>query len=531
MSSSKKLCTGMQNFIIRTPDALSDPVFLTRFNDLQFDGNSLSYVLLDNSGEYNVKFIITTDDAGFRFRMNVTSPLPIWLVEWKLSGFNFKEVIIPALGGQSLNDNMPDGNVLSYKYPFWWNAQFVIGMNGSDGLMIHSRDDSPDLKLLRAGRENNSFSLTYGFEAPAPLKSNSLEAEFYMTGFEGGWQKGVELYRPWMEMSFNPVPFISHHGFPSWADDINFVLELWGARKSFTPGHTFAQMIERLVEWSGLYSPANTLVYLAGFAENGIDSHAPDYNPSEQCGGTEEFKKLIDTAHRMGYHIMLHTNVLAMTFSHRLYNEFRKFQVIDPFGREQTWGLDADGDWLAEPYFAYMNPGYKEWGDEMEKVLGELIERHNADAVFLDQTLLAFNVSKGPNFLIGMRNHIARMQNKFPEILFAGEGLHEQNVSALPFAQIHGIDSLTEVHGMEGQVPWRKVHPVYSYLFGKYTKFIGHLLTRHPSNPMFDFQEAAYSDLGVVPVLSLYNSNQEINIPAVHKMIDRAKSINKKIEI
>jgi len=193
--------------------------------------------------------------------------------------------------------------------------------------------------------------------------------------------------------------------------------------------------------------------------------------------------------------------------------------------------MDMDGDWLPEPYFAYINPGYKEWGDLMEKVLGDLIEKYGADSVFLDQTLLAFNVSKGPNFIAGMRDHITRLQNRFPGILFAGEGLHEQNVSALPFAQLHGIDSLTEVHGMEGQVPWRKAHPVSTYLFEKYTRYTGHLLTRHPSNPMFAFQEAAYSELGVIPVLSLYNYEQKIDLPEVKAMIERAKSLSGKSEI
>lgn len=525
LPSFNRICSGLQNFIIRTPDALSDPVFLRHFDELQFDGDSLSYKLLDETGKYSVIFNIVPDDNNLKIRMNITSPVPLWLVEWKLSGFDFNEIIIPALGGQSLSDNMPEGIGLSYKYPFWWNSQFAIGMKDSEGMIIYSKDSKPELKLFRIGRENDSFAVTFGFEAPAPLNSNTLDAEFYMMGFEGDWKKGVEIYRPFLEESFKPLQYKNHPGFPDWVNDINFVLELWGARKSFTPGHTFAQMIDRLEQWKTLYPPSNTLVYLAGFAENGIDSHAPDYNPSEQCGGKDEFRKLMDAAHHMGYRIMLHTNVLAMTFTHRLYKNFRKFQVIDPFGREQTWGLDADGDWLTEPYFAYINTGYKEWGDLMEKVLGELIELYNADAVFLDQTLLAFNVSKGPNFLTGMRNHIKRMQDKFPGILFAGEGLHEQNVAVLPFAQIHGIDSLTEIHGMEGQVPWRKAHPVSTYLFGKYTKFTGHLLTRHPSNPMFNFQESAYAELGVIPVLSVYNSEQEIDLPEVHKMIDRARSL------
>ncbi len=64
----------------------------------------------------------------------------------------------------------------------------------------------------------------------------------------------------------------------------------------------------------------------------------------------------------MGYRVMIHTNALAMTFTHRLYPQFRKHQVVDAFGRPQGWGLDIDGDWLVEPYFAYMNPGVPAWG-------------------------------------------------------------------------------------------------------------------------------------------------------------------------
>ncbi|HEY6906406.1 MAG TPA: DUF6259 domain-containing protein, partial [Ignavibacteriaceae bacterium] len=521
----------IQNVIIRTPRALSDPVFLSKFEKVTFEDNKLAFKLLDDSGEFSALLNIVPSEYGIQIRIKVASPEPVWIVEWKLSGFILDELILPALGGQSLTPDMPEGTVMSFKYPFWWNAQFVFGMNELSGLMVNANDANPELRLFRVAKENNRFSLSYGAEAKAPLESRTLEAEISLSGFNGGWEKGVDLYRRWMEKSFNPVNFRDHYGFPAWADNINFILELWGARKGFTSGHSFSQMTERLNEWKKYHSPENTLVYLAGFAENGIDSHAPDYNPSKQCGGEEEFKKFMEAAHGMGYKIMLHTNVLAMTFNHRDYDDFKKYQVIDPFGREQGWGMDMDGDWLAEPYFAYINPGYSEWGDYMEKVLGKLIEQFQADAIFLDQTLLAFNASKGPNFLTGMRDHITRLQMRFPGVLFAGEGLHEQNVKALPFAQIHGIDSITEVHGMDGQMPWRKAHPVYTYLFGKYTKFVGHLLTKHPSHPLFAFQESAYAELGVIPVLSLYNSEQKMDIPEVHKMIERAKNLTNIKEI
>lgn len=63
------------------------------------------------------------------------------------------------------------------------------------------------------------------------------------------------------------------------------------------------------------------------------------------------------------------------------------------------------------------------------------------------------------------------------------------------------------------------------YLFGDYTRFVAHLLTKHPSNPMFEMQEEAYAKLGVIPALCLYDSNQPIDIPEVRKMIRRASNL------
>ncbi len=529
LTGTKFCINGKQTIIIRNPMHVSDPIYLFDVKSFSSNENGFKLIFGDDSGNTAVIKIISEED-DLKFQINVESAESVWLVEWRVSGFQFEQITIPALGGQTLTKDMTPETTLSYKYPFWWNAQFVIGENKNGGIFLHTKDENPDFKLFRVKRNESEFELTLGFEATAPIKKNTLTANWYLDSYKGSWKKPVDKHRKWLEKKINLLPFNEHPHFPAWAENINFILEPWGMRKDQPePHHTFDQIMNRMKEFSKLHNPNETLLYLPGFAENGIDSHAPDYNPSERCGGEKKFKELVDFSHQLGYKVMVHTNVLALTFNHPLYHRFKDYQVVDWFGKTLGWGNDIDGDWLPEEFFAYINPGYEEWGNHMEKVVGDLITKFKIDAVFLDQTLLAFNVSKGPNFLTGMKNHIQRLQKAFPEILFSGEGIHEEVLSVLPFAQIHGIDSLSEIHDMEGKKEWRKVHPVSSYLFGKYTKLCAHLLTKYPKHPMFKLQENSYKKLNVIPALCLYKNSQKMNIPEVKKMIERANQLNKNL--
>jgi hypothetical protein len=515
---------GEQSFIVRLPSRVSDPVFVTRVVSQEWSPLGGKIVALDESGRYRVTLRVTPATDGLRFEADVVAPEPIWMVEWTLKGLDLKRMIVPALGGQALDRRMPVGTQLSYKYPFWWNAQFLIGEAEGGGIWFRTKDADPRFKVARVRRSSKGFDLTYGFEADGPLVSKGLRAEWYLDCYRGSWKVPVGIHRTWMESAFGAVPLGSRSGGPSWMRDVNFVLEMWGiGKESAKPLHTFREMEARLRAFARLHPPEHTLVYLPGYAEHGIDSRAPHYNPSKELGGDAGFRSLVNAAHRLGYRVMIHTNVLCMTFDHPLYPKFKKHQVVDVFGKEQGWGLDIDGDWLAEPYFAYINPGAKPWGDLMTAVIGDLVRRFNVDGVFLDQTLLAFNVARGPNFVTGMRSHVRRLVGEFPEVLFAGEGLHEQILEPLAMAQIHGIDSIAEVHALDGAARWRTAHPVSTELFGRYTRYTAHLLTRHPSHPMFRHQEAAYAKLNVIPALCLYNKSQKLLSPPVRAMLRRAR--------
>lgn len=519
-----------QLFLVRFPHELSDPVFATESRAVDRIDGGVRFRLADHEGRLEVTCEIAATDEGIRWDVRASASEPVWMLEWRIAKLELSRVIVPALGGQYLGRDMPADTQVTYKYPFWWNAQFGVGeLESGGGVWLRTLDTEPIFKLLRVSKVHDRrdyFSLGLGVEANAPLKEAELSATWYLDGYEGSWKTPVDKHRAWLESTRNLVPYREHEHYPAWTDDIDFILEIWGASKERPdPMHTFDDIRARIREFACHHPPERTLLYLPGFANKGIDSDAPDYTPSLLLGGVEDFQAMMDEAHELGYRVMLHTNVLALAYTHPEYPRFEKMQVVDAFERKQGWGNDIDGDWLHEPYFAYVNPGFPEWGDLMEGVIGTLVEQYGADAVFLDQTLLAFNVSRGPNFIDGMRKHVERLQKRFPGVLFGGEGLHEEILPALPVAQIHGIDSIAGVHGLEGAREWRHVHPVSSYLFGKFTRLFAHLLTKHPSSEIFGRQEEAYTELDVVPALVLYRKSHEIDTPELKAMLRRAESL------
>lgn len=215
LSSMENICSsGKQYIIVRTSSAVSDPYMLTKVSDVKQNENGLQINFSDGDETCFADLNIFSEENRIKFTLKVSSPDPVWLAEWKISGFNFNEVIIPALGGQSLSSNMPAGTTLSYKYPFWWNAQFAIGTYSNGTFLLSTEDTVPDLKLLRIHKDKNSFGISLGFEAPAPLKSSNLEAEWYIENFDGDWRFAVDSYRNWMEKSFDVKNYKEHPGFP-----------------------------------------------------------------------------------------------------------------------------------------------------------------------------------------------------------------------------------------------------------------------------------------------------------------------------
>ena len=178
-SSGSVICqAAAQILLVRHTDAVSEPAVLKKIVKISENGNILQLYFQDETGEYKARLVYNSSSAGLTADLEIVAPRPVWLVEWRISGCDFDDVIIPALGGQVISKTMPVGKTLSYKYPFWLSAQFVIGSKSNEHTMIRSADKSTSMKLVRVGKDRTGFSITYGFEVQAQKMSSVFKASW-----------------------------------------------------------------------------------------------------------------------------------------------------------------------------------------------------------------------------------------------------------------------------------------------------------------------------------------------------------------
>lgn len=495
---------------VRFPEHPSTPVFLTRVVAVDDSGVGQRMRISDPAASCTGTLDLVRTDDGLRLSLQVEANRPLWCVEWTLEGLRLDCAIVPALGGVVLDRSFPRYRQFVAKHPFWWRARYAIFSYRSGGWDLRVEGEEQQFATLRIGRGDRGWTVGVGIETTAPLTRTSFTATCHLRGFVGPWTEAAATYK---RRSF-PRTAVRHAATPRWREQIRLVLELWGASgKQPDPLHTFAQMQRRIELFATLFPPQHTLLYLPGFAEQGLDTNMPSYEPSALLGGQEGLRRLTDRAHTLGYRVMLHTNCLGVDAGHAAFAELRDAQVHDPFGRAMGWALDLDGDWSPEPFFPYIHPGSLTWQKLYSDTVARLVEETAVDAIFMDQTVLAFNDGRYGGYLAGLRAHLMRMHQRLPTTLIGGEGISDVTADLLDVAQVHGLD---------GRPPWIGVHPIEAYLFADQALFVGHLLTMPPASRDFLRQERVYEQLGVVPVVALWRHDQPLRCRGTSLAVQRA---------
>ena len=361
------------------------------------------------------------------------------------------DVIIPRDGGQILVEqrNYPNYNSQGWETPL----VIVQGQNG--GVFVHGDPTKYDYNTLRYETDAEGKSLGFWTDAQAPFDNvKEIESSTWsLNTYQGDWEVSAQIYRDRMpEKSFDPA----------WVDDINVVI---------IHSKVEVSMLEPL---SRQVDPSQTLIYMHGWRHGGHDKDLPDYGPDQVL---PDFAKFVEEAHRYGFKIMVHVNMLGVSLHHPLYAEFEKYHIRIDSDQRTGWAWEEIG---AENRHAFINTASTAYRRMFVNTLQNLRQRYNIDAFHFDINL-TFNDHNGRidglSMIEGNIRLYQEVKKAMPGIVLGGEVLDDRMAPYMRFVQWKW-----KPH----QKP-EKPHRISCFLFSKYLK--GY--TRFIKHPELDPEEYA----------------------------------------
>ena len=316
------------------------------------------------------------------------------------------DVIAPYDGGQVLVDTR------NYDYSGWETPLVIVqGQNG--GVFVHGEPINYRYKTLRYETDTAGKSLGFGVTPQAPfVDATEVESSTWrLNTYQGGWEVPARIYRDRMpEQSFDPA----------WVDDINVVI---------IHDNVDVNMLEPL---SRQVDPSQTLIYMNSWRRGGHDKDLPDYGTDQVL---PDFTRFVEAAHRFGFKIMVHVNMLGVTPEHPLYAEFEQFQIRQDDSQRTGWAWDD----LTDPHrHAFINPASTAYRRMFVDTLQGLRQRYNIDAFHLDINVL-YNDNNGKIDGLSMTQGnvllYQELKQTMPGVVLGGEHLDDMMAPYMRFVQ------------------------------------------------------------------------------------------------
>ena len=358
-----------------------------------------------------------------------------------------------------------------------WEAQLAIIQGEQGGFFVRGSDTTFQFKALHYEKNAESFALGFETQNQAPFDAlTSAESVIWrLNTYTGDWRVPAKQYRDWMERTFKPWRL---DRMPSWVEDIGLVVTCGLDTK----------MLDKLAEQA---DPTKTLLYVVDWRKDDYDVNYPDY--TARAG----FGDFVNVAHRHGFRVMPHTDIVGVSSYHPLYAKFQKFQLRDPWdGKPAGWLWDE----IDNPKrFAYINLSSSEFRKHFVQQLREVREKYRIDAFHLDVSHVVVNDANGliEGLNSGQGNVLMHKElaDAMPGVVFSGASLHEVTFFRDSFAQ-------------RGKLPSEVTpHPISSFLFSPYTLPYGHLGLPNPDRQPQLYQEFldSYESWGVLPTLRIWS--------------------------
>lgn len=519
---------------------LVEPTFLLTFlfageKEAHFEASSCSIVQL---GEHAVDLIYDGMLGHVNVRIEVYGE-DIWLTPCAITtraGFKAlrlnlgiidanRDLIIPTYQGVRIDKDCPYLRKERLAWPYVWEAAILFIENQAGECFYAWTEDPEDrYKALNINRDSNGMQIGLETENNGPFhdKKEVGGHTWRLAASLQGWNAAAERYADWLEATWKLKEIRSQRA--AWHDEIRFAV-------SWCPADP--HVLDAIAQY---IAPKHVLIHFPGWRLDPYDRNYPNYvlDPN--------IRPFLDKARGMGFHVMLHFNIISVSTNHALFRLFSEYQYRDvETAALMAWygGLN-NGNFascpqnpLLERYaetdvlLSYTHMGLTRWRNEITKQVLTVLNLEQSDCVFLDQTNGLPNINnavvEGRTCIDGVQMIMGDLTRMKPGLIIGGEGLNEVSMRYQAFTQLHLFQShRVSIEGLE-QYSYR----VCDLLYRGHTKFIAYC-NNDGHDEAAELRIRVHEKLGGMPSMTLNDRTiDDLLKPnqAVRDLFDRANGL------
>ena len=386
---------------------------------------------------------------------------------------NQSKLIVPSEAGMYYSLDTPVADV-GDDYPVHWESQMVVYQGPGGGFSLQGLDQNWAFKGIRGSRTSGTLVLGVEVFAQGPFSTATAlpDTSWRVHAYQGDWRQPAQQYRDWIR---GLQPHVPATGDLAWVKNIAAVVTVQSLDPTLLPA------------LSATLDPTKTLLLLVSWRQQAFDIYYPDYTPSPDAAA------FITQAHQLGYHVMLHTNLLGVSTNHPAFASMQQFQLKDADTlHPQGWLWDdlPDGDIHR---FAYISPCSSAYRKLFIDQLRVSVAALKPDALHLDAGGAIINdgngLIEGMNTTQGIIQMHKDLLAAFPAVALASESTNEAIAPFTFFAQRWNEPTLP--------------HPIATYLFGDQVLFYGFLDQPTPDETNYTVFLARYEGQGIMPTAAV----------------------------
>ena len=383
-------------------------------------------------------------------------------MEHLIKGIKVKIDTIPGIALVEAGGNLvelEDGKGYTTVFPMGWyptaripqSGILPIGENSAQHMfiqgdgslyMLSSNDYPPRFQRYWAFREGNQLSLTIYLEANVSDRQAQMSTPNWTLKPIADIETGVQQHLKWIQAAYDLEPLGQRTDAPAWVNDICMNITFHCHANHGRVNVTFADIENVLEETAKYFDPARTQLHIVGW-DGPWDWTWPSFQPGEELGGADGFHQMIRTAHRLGYRIGLHMNVMGLSYHHPEFDalkHFLQYQCRDSANRPLNWEYDLDGDDQDNLIFAYISPDEPIWRAFLVERVLKFVDEYKIDIVHLDQSTTIINDYNYDHWR-GVNSLYRELREKLPaQVVLSGEGVSEVVAHLYPMCGMYPLN-------------------------------------------------------------------------------------------